>query len=568
MRIVIVGLWLALFGAQGIRAQGWEWVQRYDGPANGDDVASAIVVDTSGNVYVTGWSAGSGTMNDYATIKYNGRGDSVWVNRFNDSDSLNDEASAIAVDGSGNVYVTGRSARTLTGFDYATIKYFSTGGQDWVSRFNAPASGDDAASTLVVDPSGNLYVTGKSAGSGTGDDYATIKYNSSGGVLWVSRYNGPDSLVDEAYALAVDESGNVYVTGRSLSTVTSFDYATVKYGSMGNQQWAARYDNVPTSGADEASAIAVDDLGNVYVTGKSFESGAGNDYFTIKYNSSGVQQWAVRYNGPGNGPDVPSALAVDRSGNVYVTGSSWSGTSLDYSTIKYNSLGAQVWLNLYNGLGNGIDEASAIAVDSSGDVYVTGKSWSGSNNDYATIKYDSTGAELWVSLYNGPANGEDLATTLVVDALGNVYVTGNSIGIGTQIDYVTLKYCSQDDVGTLSLPSPSDTVFTDSTYSPQAWVQNLGGCEVDTIMVIATIGASADTVPVLNLAPGDSFLVTFAPWTVPSGDSATYLFTVCTEMMGDGDPGNDCKEKSIFAHESQGPILLSAVASDNLVPVI
>jgi hypothetical protein len=119
-------------------------------------------------------------------------------------------------------------------------------------------------------------------------DYATIKYDSAGQQQWVARYNGPASSEDEATAIAVDGSGNVYVTGFSLDANTYFDYATIKYNAAGQEQWVARYDG-PASIFDEATAIAVDGSGNVYVTGSSTGSNGSWDYATIKYDSAGQQ---------------------------------------------------------------------------------------------------------------------------------------------------------------------------------------------------------------------------------------------------------------------------------------
>ena len=100
------------------------------------------------------------------------------------------------------------------------MKYNASGVQQWVARYDGPASSDDWATALAVDGSGNVYVTGYSAGSGTGYDYATVKYNAGGVQQWVARYDGPASGDDLATALAVDGSGNVYVTGYSTGSGT------------------------------------------------------------------------------------------------------------------------------------------------------------------------------------------------------------------------------------------------------------------------------------------------------------------------------------------------------------
>src|SRR6266511_272811 len=317
------------------------WVARYKGPGNARDTAWAVAVDASGNVYVTGASVGSGTGLDYATIKYNSSGIQQWVARYNGSGNSGDEATAIAVDGSGNVYVTGYSTGPASGYDYATIKYNSSGIQQWVARYDGPGNGTDLAFSIAVDGSGNVYVTGFSTGPASGYDYATIKYNSSGIQQWVARYNGSDYGHNDAQAMAIDGLGNVYVTGISWGgggSGTFDDYATVKYDTSGTQQWFARY-NGPGIFGDVGRAIAVDASGNVYVTGESMGSGSGYDYATIKDNSSGTQQWVDRYNEPVNGDDKivsPGAIAIDASGNAYVTGESTNlKGDYDYATIKY-----------------------------------------------------------------------------------------------------------------------------------------------------------------------------------------------------------------------------------------
>ena len=160
-------------------------------------------------------------------------------------------------------------------------------------------------------------------------------------------------------------------------------------------------------------------------------------YVALSQPDSVYEAWVARYNGPVDGYDIGVDVGVDGSGNVYVTGSSTGrGTSTDYATIKYDASGAQQWVAWYNGPGNLYDNPNQLAVDPSGNVYVTGYSWAGTDYDYATIKYDPFGSEQWVARYNGPGNQYDQAYDLAVDGSGNVYVTGYSYGSDTYNDYV------------------------------------------------------------------------------------------------------------------------------------
>lgn len=462
------------------------WVALYNGPANSFDDAKAIAVDGAGNVYVTGTTDATGNLDfDYATIKYDASGTQQWVATYSGTGNGTDHAYAIAVDGSGNVYVTGTSLGSGSNYDYATIKYDASGTQQWVARYNGTGNGIDTATALAVDSSGNIYVTGYSSGSGSGNDYATIKYNTDGTQLWAARYNGPGNGEDIANALAIDGSGNIYVTGTSFGLHTDSDYATIKYNGAGTQQWAVRYNGVG-NGYDSATALAVDSLGNVYVTGTSFGSETDSDYATIKYDAAGTQQWVARYNGPGNGYDQASAIAVDSAGNVLVAGSSiGSGTDNDYATVKYDATGTQDWVARYNGPGNNSDVVSGIALDGSGNAYVTGYSLNTpADSDCATIKYDATGAQEWVVTYGGPANDSDGANAIAVDSSGNIYVTGYSVGIGTDSDYVTIKY-----VQTTGFVCP---------LPPTHWKKNPGRWPVDSLTLGSESYNQMELLAILN----------------------------------------------------------------------
>ena len=189
----------------------------------------------------------------------------------------------------------------------------------------------------------------------------------------------------------------------------------------------------------------------VFVTGTSQGARSGQDYATVAYNAAtGARLWAQRYNGPANGGDQASSLAVSPGGTrVFVTGTSQGARSgQDYATVAYSAAtGARLWIRRYNGPVNGGDSASSVAVSPGGTrVFVTGGSQGAGSAfalDYATVAYSAaTGARLWVQRYNGPANSIDLATSLAVSPGGTrVFVTGMSVGgRATGFDYATVAY--------------------------------------------------------------------------------------------------------------------------------
>jgi 1,4-alpha-glucan branching enzyme len=383
-------------------------------------------------IYVSPTSANAGSVEFFPS------GQPLWTNSYDGPGSGEDRAWALAVDVSGIVYVCGVSSSNFNGRSFATIAYSNTGFPLWTNRYAGPGDNGEPLA-LAADGNGNVFVTGISWGDGTYYDWATVAYDQNGLALWTNQFIGPNGYGNDwPYDLAVDAIGNVYVTGFSEGTNGAYDCLTLAYSGLGVPLWTNRYTG-PESTHSSGQAVAVDANGQVYVTGST----AGN-YLTLAYSSTGQPLWTNQYRGPVNGGASASAIALDRVGQVYVTGSSsGSNSASDFATIAYSNEGHPLWTNRYNGPAHGNDEARRIAVGQDGNVFVTGYSDGGSGSgfiDYATVAYSRTGVGLWTNRYDGPAHDNDYGRAVAVGGNGTVYVTGastlsNSVGSSLTIAY-------------------------------------------------------------------------------------------------------------------------------------
>jgi uncharacterized delta-60 repeat protein len=441
---VIAGLFIFCSSYAQINLQ---WVGRYTSAGNNIDRAKSMVVDPSGNSVVvgTGWN---GTNFDITTIKLDPNGNQLWASAYNGPGNGYDEARAIAADASGNVYVTGYSAGLSANYDVVTIMYNAAGVQQWATRFNGTANGFDEGYDIAVDASGNVYVTGGTVTTTSNTNYITIKYNNAGVQQWATTYSNTNnaSNIETAYAICLDATGNVYVTGASFANTTNdHDIATVKYNNSGAQQWVSRY-NGPGSVFDAGSDIVVNASSEVFVTGyaRDLVGTTNYSYVTIKINAAGAQQWASIYDGPGNDYDAANALTITPAGNIAVTGRSLGTTSTaeDIATILYDPAGSTIWVRRYDAGVVNYDEGMSVVADSSNRIFVTGYSYKGaSNNDYLTIKYEANGDTSWIVKYNGTGNNSDQAYAIAIGPTSEVYVGGMSKGAGTNEDFTVVKYC-------------------------------------------------------------------------------------------------------------------------------
>lgn len=356
--------------------------------------ARSVVVDGNGDAIMTGGTQSSGGV----TIKYDGNGQMLWtqtVSGFGPKKITVDENNNLYIAGSpftvvkynstgvqqwstaypnasvnamfykgGSLYVTGGTSMQFSGHPFATpiiltAKYSaSTGAQIWTTTYSTSKEGQSSAD-IVADETGNVYVAGQiSIKLKGGSSYSynvnwvTLKYNATGPLQWAKQYDGNANDVvyptglgqstgsDIPTAITLDGSGNPCVTGQSYTTTGSFtshDMTTIKYSPAGTQLWVKTYDG-PEHKNDCGFAILTTASGSVYITGKTGEANTGSwnrNATTVKYNSSGAQQWSATYDGGPTISDECRSIRLDNGGNVLVSGHSGQGALL----IKYSQTG-------------------------------------------------------------------------------------------------------------------------------------------------------------------------------------------------------------------------------------
>jgi hypothetical protein len=469
------------------------WLRRYAQPGYCNDEATAMCVDAAGNVYVTGSSQRHDQgPKDFATVKYNSAGIQQWAERY--SGPGNSIPSAIAVDGAGNVYVTGASESTGTNFDYLTVKYNSTGAYQWHDRYNGPASGDDRALSICVDPSG-AAVCGYVAGSATSNDWTLIGYTATGGRRFVTPRTSAGGNPDEANCILADPQGNYYVAGRLWFPGDVDDAVVAKYSPLGAEQWTVNYHG-PLSG-DGAMALCRAPGGELYATGWSTGPSDNADVLTMKVSAAGSLVWTKRYAAPENGSDIGTRIALDADGNVRVLGrvQVGSGGSYDIVTLGYAGDSTQQFINRLNSGGYG--QPGGLALDRDGRILICG-SLAG---DFLTLQY-SASSEIWRRVENF-ASG-DAAAAVGVDDSGYVYVTGRGDFGANAWDFVTIKYdpsagIVEDFASETPLPRPRTVIVRSVLEMPSQ------------LQVTPQALLSVDGRKVLDLSPGQNDVSRLAP---------------------------------------------------------
>ena len=361
------------------------WIATLGG--TGSEYGYGVAYDSSGNVYITGYtnSAGAGG-NELLIAKYNSSGTIQWQRTLGTGTAYrhDDSGKMIAVDSSGNVYVNGITNFT-GGYDSMMIaKYNSSGTLQWQKTFG-DSNTQERGHGITVDSSGNVFVCGETTKGVNGALVA--KLNSSGTLQWQRTLDA--SLF---YEVVVDSSDNVYVGGyTAISSYTN--YLVAKYNNSGTLQWQRTIGG--SNASDNGRSITIDSSDNVYIGGVSTAGGVGvYDSILVKYNSSGTYQWQKALGTSGTQINI-QAIASDSSDNVYIAGS-WSNS---YFFAKYDSDGNLDWQRSFGG--SGTDNGHGISADGNGNIYVIGNtasSGAGSNDILLiTVPSDGTGTGTYGS---------------------------------------------------------------------------------------------------------------------------------------------------------------------------
>ncbi|MFX1594291.1 MAG: SBBP repeat-containing protein [Promethearchaeota archaeon] len=353
------------------------------------------------------------------------------------------------VDLSGNVFLGGYTLSFGEGYaDMCLVKYDSSGVQQWNRTWGG--TDFDYGNGIAIDSSGDIYLAGRTSSFGEGmSDMCLVKYDNSGTQQWNRTWGGTGG--DFCNGVAVDFSSNIYLTGHTQSFgVTGSDIVLVKYNSLGIQQWNRTFDG---GASDYGWGIATDSLGNLYIAGQRSGVGVGgeyNDMVLVKYDGNGILQWSRIWGGEHY--DMSEDVVVDLSNNVYLAGVTESfGVGISaMALVKYDSDGIQQWNRTWDTADP--DSGYGVAVDLSGNIYLSGSSgnFGVEGGEMALVKYDNSGAQQWNWTWGGDKN--DAGRGVAVDSSSNVYLAGvtESFGEGYD-DMVLVKFRSY--TAPVSIPS-------------------------------------------------------------------------------------------------------------------
>ena len=401
----------------------------------GNDFGNGIAVDSADNIIITGYKFSSSTSSwDAFIVKCHPSGVKLWSRTLGGNGD--EHGYGIAVDSTNEIVITGETNSSGAGLDDAFIAKYSTFGVKlWNTTWGG--AGNDSGHGVTADPADDTIVVGFTNSFGA-SGYDAFVLHVSTAPLWYDSWGG--LTVDESRDVAMDSEDNILLAGYTDSFgAGGIDAFVAKYSSLGVQEWNFTWGG---SGIEYGSAVAVDSTDNVVVTGSTRSFGAGGyDAFVAKYSSSGIQQWNLTW-GESN-HDYGYGVAVDSEDNIVVIGSTefFGADNEDAFIVKYSSSGLQLWNATWGGFGS--EYGYDVAIDSVDNIIVAGHTYSFVEgiSDAFIVKYSSSGALQWNRKWGGSYN--DYGYAVAIDSADNIIITGETYrSTSDGIDVFVVKYSS------------------------------------------------------------------------------------------------------------------------------
>jgi outer membrane protein assembly factor BamB len=446
------------------------WLDRYDGPAHRDDYAESMVVDSAGNAYTVGFTFVEVEQGlfvpRFLVVKYTPAGAREWV-RTLATGSASAGASVAALDSEENLIVGGFANGSE---DWMVLKYAPDGTLLWQRTYEANSWFLTEPADVAIDSSNAVYVTGYIGL----DDYQTtglalVKISAAGAIQWSRQYAGSTAEGAAGQGVAIDAEGNVYVAGSAVVPNRASDALVVKYDADGTLVWTRTFGRTGLFIHDGFNRIAPLPTGGVVACGVfGSNSAAGTDGAVVALSAGGDTRWADELDVAAE-DDLFNALAVAPDGSVTTGGSSeFAPNDHDALIVRYAPDGARLWYTLFAGDGNGTDGIADLAVDSQGNAHAAGVTEPFASADFfLTLRLDAAGGVVWSQQYGGPLDGGSRAVAVGLAHESDVVVAGRSLGSGTGMDALTIRY---------SQPSNSETAALNSLTMVRGALQS-GGVE-------------------------------------------------------------------------------------------
>ena len=429
-----------------------QWVKRYNGAGYSSDGANRIALTSTGNIVVTGYSAeDTSDCPDVCTIMYDQSGSIIWKSTYNGPAGFDDFAIDMTIDVDNNIIITGSSAIIANDFYYALLmKYNSAGVLQWMILDSGGVHLARRMGMVVrTDSDGNIY-WGQRHGTNISSTGLLVKFSPGGSLLWQSQ-------TGKVYGIVIGQDGYIYAGGNK-----SGNYFLEKYSPSGSLIWSDTLKFGPGSGTDSRPKMTADYHNNIYFSGiLSTQSGLK----ILKINTSGNILWQ-----DSNSISASTTFSIlsDTSGNAYLAGSKYNFTNYDFCVIKYSSTGSLIWAGIYTGPNSAYDYLTDIAFNKTGQLLATGHSVQNyyGKSDFVTVKFSSNGGISWVKSYNGTADSLDIARCIISDTSGNIFIAGESMGTGTGLDFLTIKYSESVGINESGTEVPHNFFFAQNYPNP------------------------------------------------------------------------------------------------------